>query len=795
MFGIYSWISLAGGGLEFASPTAIPLSSGAVSVAAGDFDGDGKLELATAHGTKEITLLTRGSPGRADWKGETILAGVGIYSIRSADFDGDGFDDLVAADPASAALFLRSRGDGTFEEPQIFSQARNSRGIALGDYNGDGNLDIATADHNLYQVAIYLGLGTGRFQPGKTFCVPGEPHDIASLDYNGDGHPDLLIAMAEGGIQPLEGTGEGTFLLEPPIPRGARFLTTADFNGDGWGDFVSSGTEATAGVWISRGDGTFNRTDLGELSNPGAIAFGDLNGDGMHDLVLAPDTIDPVTWIQVHIGRGDGTFLPPLSFGPIPAPNLLLITDLDGDGPSDVVSTDRMGLSVVWGREGELFLDVGRSLGGFTPSGGYSLADLDGDGLPDLFLSSAVSREIFVCLKPGLTSPSLPDITIDVPELHHAFRAVDLDGDDIPDLLGIHRFQNVALVTLLNASGQVRSSSVLPTGKVPWAVAAGRLNDDDEIDLAVACRGPGPIITLYPGRGGGAFSGMQLIPTLQNPRSIVLDDVDLDGRRDLVVISNNQVGVHYGEGALSFSEPVLLGDGEERNYSAGAVADLDGDAAPDIILTELLEEKVLLFPGRGTREFGNPIELSPGGPPLSLGLADLNGDGLLDLSATELGGKVLGFFRNLGGMEFAGPEEYPLGFSPLLHTFEDLDGDGLLDLVAFQATGVLILPGRPAVQAGERFRRGDANVDGEMDLSDVIRILSRLFQGGDPFPCQDAADANDDGGLDLSDPIALIGRLFQGSGPLPPPGPGSCGPDPTPDGLEECRAGCPEEER
>jgi hypothetical protein len=88
------------------------------------------------------------------------------------------------------------------------------------------------------------------------------------------------------------------------------------------------------------------------------------------------------------------------------------------------------------------------------------------------------------------------------------------------------------------------------------------------------------------------------------------------------------------------------------------------------------------------------------------------------------------------------------------------------------------------------FRRGDADGDGEIDLTDPIRVLDRLFLGGEPLSCPDAADANDDGELNLTDVIAVLDRLFLGGEPLPPPGPEQCGFDPAPDFFLECRSGC-----
>ncbi|MBI4605075.1 MAG: hypothetical protein HY721_24190, partial [Planctomycetes bacterium] len=93
---------------------------------------------------------------------------------------------------------------------------------------------------------------------------------------------------------------------------------------------------------------------------------------------------------------------------------------------------------------------------------------------------------------------------------------------------------------------------------------------------------------------------------------------------------------------------------------------------------------------------------------------------------------------------------------------------------------------------GPTFRRGDADGNGKVNLTDAVLTLNRLFKGGPAPDCPDAADVNDDGKLDLTDPVYLASHLFRGGPPPEPPGPEACGPDTDPtDALAECGAGCP----
>ena len=177
--------------------------------------------------------------------------------------------------------------------------------------------------------------------------------------------------------------------------------------------------------------------------------------------------------------------------------------------------------------------------------------------------------------------------------------------------------------------------------------------------------------------------------------------------------------------------------------------------------------------------------------PASLLLFDVNGDGLADLTASSSAGKSVSILINKGGAAFLEPEVYWVGVIAFAHRFADLDLDGALDLVAVSGTSALILPGLKAEPPpGARFRRGDADGDGTVVLTDAVLILNWLFRGGPSPSCDDAADADDSGAANLTDPIVLLRWLFQGGNPPPAPGPASCGADPTPDSLARCQGEC-----
>jgi len=133
-------------------------------------------------------------------------------------------------------------------------------------------------------------------------------------------------------------------------------------------------------------------------------------------------------------------------------------------------------------------------------------------------------------------------------------------------------------------------------------------------------------------------------------------------------------------------------------------------------------------------------------------------------------------------------------FGDTVQVLGDQDGDGLRELLVeasfsgrtgTHAAHAYLIPGASILRAtpgGNRFRRGDANSDGEVNIADPIRILGALFLGTDPIACEDRGDTNDDGFLNLTDAIYLLNHLFNGDAAPPPPYPDP-GDDPTADDL------------
>lgn len=287
------------------------------SLATGDFDKDGKTDLAAGVHNSSLAISFKGDgAGHLTAKNDIPLTHTPT-GILVTDLNQDGADDIVTNGDSTASISVAlSNGNGTFPTPAAYTVYGAQYRTATGDFNGDGIPDLAVANYSNV-VSILLGTGTGTFGSPTTFNAGISPHDIVSGDFNGDGKLDLIVSNMDAtapAINVLIGNGAGAFAAPIPYPVSARtdFLVTGDFNQDGKLDVaVNNFDTSTVSVMLGNGDGSFGaKTDFPAGFAPNDMIRVDLNNDGVPDVVTANGN----GYISVLFGLGDGTLLPAIHY-------------------------------------------------------------------------------------------------------------------------------------------------------------------------------------------------------------------------------------------------------------------------------------------------------------------------------------------------------------------------------------------------------------------------------------------------------------------------------------------------
>src|SRR5262249_39511704 len=336
--------------------TLIPVVPVAVTV--GDFNGDGKADIALATqigNTDDMTLLLGNGNGTFQAPVTTVtdtaspgftLSGNGQSSISAADFNSDGRLDPVLVNnkdfnqppgrghfttspgPGTVSVLL-GNGDGTFQTPRNSAVGSESMTVAVGDFNGDGRPDFAVNNLFSNSVSVFPNSGGGNFSLSTIFGTSG---NLAAGDFNGDGVSDLAA-----GPKVFNGQAGTGFQAGPTYALTMTSPVAVDLNGDGHIDLAGVTGTNVVGDWLNNGDGTFPAPIL--IPAPGVTlssqATADFNGDGIPDLVTASSG-------QVQLGLGDGRFgdattlaFPTSPFGP--SNNTVAAVDADGNGTMDIL--------------------------------------------------------------------------------------------------------------------------------------------------------------------------------------------------------------------------------------------------------------------------------------------------------------------------------------------------------------------------------------------------------------------------------------------------------------------------
>jgi len=645
---------------------AINLTNGITnpdSLAAGDFNGDGKLDLAVVNigvSSQQISIFLGNGDGTFQ-NPSTLSAGGATAFLTVADLNQDGHLDLLATifgTKTDGLSVIFGNGNGTFQAPvlylfhftksdtatkgDIISTGDGASFIAVADFKHDGKPDVAETNLSGH-VAVFINSGSGTLSAPIDYNTGNNPQAVVTVDFNGDGNPDLAASCygqsggAGGQISILLNNSDGTFTAAKSIAstQNPAGLWAADFTGDGKQDIAFSGNNAdTLTVVTGQGNGTFRAAATYAVGlNPQYVAGGDFNGDGKVDLVAANLLTGNVSLIlakgAAFAGARDYN-VGSKAFG-------LAVADFDGDQKLDVaVSTNsNAGVSVLFGNgNGTLKAPVNYSTVPFSMS--IAAADLNNDGSLDLISAEEGGATVTVQLNNG-TGSFLTPVTYNVGFTLVYLALGDFNGDGKIDVVVTDNLSNAVYVLLGKGDGTLSPAVKYATTGFPYSVTVGDYNGDGKLDIA-AYSDQNPTASLLLGNGDGTFQKASNVNVLSPGVAIVTGDFNLDGKADLALLYSPA-----GDAEIQ----VLLGNGDgtftsKGVFSAGfgdvsmSVADLNGDGNPDLAVTGTV---VQVRAGKGDGTFGTASAFDAGMTPETLGFGDFNGDGKLDAAVANAASK------------------------------------------------------------------------------------------------------------------------------------------------------------
>jgi hypothetical protein len=372
-----------------------------------------------------------------------------LYYIAAADFNGDGKIDLAGIDLTESTLsILLGNGDGTFQSPISYSVADYPAGIAVGDFNNDGKPDLALegSSGGLHMLTIFLGNGDGTFA-----ALPAVPAgagtylpSLAIGDFNGDGNADIATANVDNladNVAIFLGNGDGTFQAykNTQVNASSSFpiadVKVGDLNRDGKLDVAAliapmGAIPGTLYVLLGTGNGDFGSPISVTTKQPaGQFALGDINGDGITDVVTNGGGIEYLR------GRGDGTFESQAQIETFSGTFGIALGDLNADNRLDVLtSTFYDGSTIVMNEKGGFGEPVTLPTGSAVVSYQTAIADFNNDGQPDFVASyTGVYLSVSSYLSPlSLVFPygttGVPDAPQTITLTNSGPRGIDITG-------------------------------------------------------------------------------------------------------------------------------------------------------------------------------------------------------------------------------------------------------------------------------------------------------------------------------------------------------------------------------
>ena len=686
---------------DFKTIRFLAANSSPAFFATADFNEDGHLDIVASDGAaslREVYLYLGTGDGYFEEGVELTTPSDGPQSLSAGDLNGDEHQDFVVANGDGAVVYLGT-GDGSFAAPLTVGLNGGVQPITvrIANLNGDLTPDLVTSNHGSDNLSVLLGRGDGTFETAVNYEVGTQPADALPVDLDGDGTLDLVSANLGGSeLSVWLGAGDGTFAAGSDIAVGSGpiYLASQDINGDTIDDLLSVNSSGSLSLLLSDGTGghlAIQTYEVGEY--PVSASFGDVNEDGRADLLVANFGGRDFSLLLGNQPTATRAFQNESRVSTSKTPNFAALVDFNEDNHLDIVSCNFGGavLLALGGGDGSFEVPPPSITVGQRPACLRS-SDIDGDGDLDLLALNYSGGTISVARNNGSGTFTVIG-NLSVGQFGKDMAVADVNGDGRPDILaGTDRLD----IFLGVGNGEFTRAPDIFNQRVS-SLKVADFNSDGNLDIAVA-RYTDTQVRLFLGDGSGRFSGPSSLNTTIQNHVLVVDDFNADGNPDVATLNlSDTVSMMMGNGNGTFGNPALVtflnGGGSSVEVFLTS-ADLNGDGASDLLVTDLVDGDVVVAHGQDNGTFLTPVVYEFEFGVRGVTCQDVNGDGLVDLLCnTRRPGIAVRLQQNDGSFEFP---SYFLSEEPNVSVLAgDFNSDGGMDLaVGNQGNTVNILLAR-----------------------------------------------------------------------------------------------------